>query len=121
MTWTQIPRAGALPPVRYPEVEGADLQLDPMGGKVLEVFQEGCCGVVFTVGSLMDASNAEYWMLPAGYQPTGSAASKVAVGTEDAKSLQDFIDVANRSWGPGCALVITGCVNYRGETAPRAP
>jgi hypothetical protein len=121
VTWKQIPRADALPPVKYPVVEGADLQLDPTGGKVLDLTQPGCAGVVFTVGGLQDASNAEYWMLPAEYKPAGRYASKVAVGTADAKSLQDFIDVANRSWGPGCMLVITGCINYHGEVAPRAP
>jgi hypothetical protein len=121
VVWTKIPPARALPPVRYPDVDGADLQIDPMARKVLHLIQERSRGLVFTVGGLLDASNAEYWMLPAGYQPAGSCASKVAVGTEDAESLQDFVDVANGSWGPGCMLVITGCINYRGEIAPRVP
>ncbi|WP_437303848.1 hypothetical protein [Sorangium sp. So ce388] len=145
--WAKIPPASRLPAPTYPDVGFSDFQLDPTGGRLLEVLQLRAGGVVlapnepleaagarlngamplearglaFAVNGLLDPASTEYWMLPAAYEPAGkSAAVAIKTGTQKAGSLQEFIDVANQGWSPGSTFVITGCVNYRGDTVPAA-
>ncbi|WP_437977954.1 hypothetical protein WMF11_15055 [Sorangium sp. So ce295] len=145
--WTKIPPASRLPAPTYPDVGICDFQLDPTGGRLFQVLQQRAVGLVlarnepfeaagvklnaamalearglaYVVNGLLDPASTEYWMLPAAYEPAGkSAAVAVKTGPQEAKSLQEFIDVANRGWGPGSTFVITGCINYRGERAPAA-
>lgn len=124
ITWTRIPPASRLPKPTYPEVGDGPLQLDPTGGKLLDVVDpaRGAHGIAFCVGGLAQESSDEYWMLPAQFQPAGkSARVAISVGQQDAKDLEQFVQVANRSWGPGGAFVITGCINHEGTAAPAFP
>lgn len=116
-TWTQIP--SELPKPTFPQVPGASYQLDYGRFHVLAVAQEHLRGLAYSVGSLSDPANAEYWMLPAEYKPAGATASiKVAEGAEKANTLAEFVAFANQSFRPGCAFAITGCVNYTGPAVP---
>lgn len=117
--WTQIPPASQLPDPSYPEGSGDPHQLDPVGGKVIQVSQGGDSGFAFTLDGLLDSSSAEYWMLPASFKAAGgSSTAAITKGSEDARSLDQFIDLANQSFGPGSQFVITGCVNYNGAQPP---
>jgi hypothetical protein len=117
--WIQIPKASHLPDPSYPEGLGDPHQLDPIGSKIIHISQDGCHGFAFTVNGLLDASSVEYWMLPSSYQPAGGGSTAaVTMESEVAHSLDQFIDHANQSFGPGCRLVITGCVNYSGFQPP---
>ena len=117
--WKHIPKAPRLPEPSYPEGPGDPHQLDPIGSKIIHVTQDACQGYAFTVNGLLDASSVEYWMLPSSYQPAGGTSTAgVAMGNEEAHSLDQFIDLANQSFGPGCLLIITGCVNYNGAQPP---
>ncbi|WP_437586795.1 hypothetical protein [Sorangium sp. So ce1000] len=145
--WAKIPPASRLPAPTYPDVGICDFQLDPTGGRLFQVLQQRAGarvfapnesfeaagvrlneampveaqGLAFVVNGLLDPASTEYWMLPAAYEPAGkSAAVAVKTGAQTAKSLQQFIDVANQGWGPGCTFVITGCINYCGDRAPAA-
>jgi hypothetical protein len=121
VTWKQIPKASALPTPTYPNVGAGSFQLDP-GGKVLYLLQDQLRGLAYTLGGLRDPSSAEYWMLPAAYKPAGvGGKAGINIGAENAGSLQEFVDLANQSFGTDCRFVITGCINYRGERAPAAP
>lgn len=120
VTWTQIPEAASLPAPTYPDIPGVSFQLDP-GGCIIMAGQQGEAGaaMVFTTRGLADASSVEYWMLLAGYQPSGAnATAGVSVGVQCVGSLDGFISTANRSFGDGASFVITGCVNYTGQRAP---
>jgi hypothetical protein len=122
LTWTRIPPDSKLPLPSYPPVTKGPFQLDPTGFRVLEVRQESSIGLAYSIGGLEDDLSAEYWMLPAGFQPAGAGReAEIALGAEEARSLDGFIDAANQRWSAGCLFVITGCVNRRGETAPGAP
>jgi hypothetical protein len=117
--WTQIPKAPQLLEPSYPEGLDHPHQLDPIGSKIIHVHQHACHGLAFTVNGLLDPSSIEYWMLPSSYQPAGGGeAAVIAMGSEGACSLDEFIDHANQSFGPGCRFIITGCVNYRGAQPP---
>jgi hypothetical protein len=123
VTWGQIPAEAMLPEPSYPQVPG-DYQLDPTPTHVCVAIQHEheLPGMIYCIGGLASSASAEYWMLPAGFQPAGANASvAVTGGTERAASLQGFIDVANRAWAPGCVLAITGCVNYTGAEPPAMP
>jgi hypothetical protein len=116
--WTRIPRASQLPDPSYPEGAGDSHQLDPLG-KVIRVRQEDIQGLAYTVNGLLDPSSAEYWMLPASYQPAGArSAVGISPGSEVVSSLDDFITLANESFLPGSVFVITGCSNYNGTAVP---
>ncbi|WP_437552550.1 hypothetical protein WME97_14755 [Sorangium sp. So ce367] len=146
-TWAKIPPASRLPAPTYPDVGICDFQLDPTGGRLFQVLQQRATGLVvaqnesfeaarvalneampvearglaFVVNGLLDPASTEYWMLPAAYEPAGKAAAvAVKTGAQRAKSLQEFINLANQAWGPGSRFVITGCINYCGETVPAA-
>lgn len=124
--WTQIPPASKLPDPSYPEGPGDSHQLDPTGSilpriYVEEIFNEPFGGgLAFTVDGLLSATSVEYWMLPGSYKPAGggSNVTRVALGSEEAQSLGEFIDLANKSFGAGSLFVITGCVNYNGAQPP---
>ncbi|WP_437570128.1 hypothetical protein [Sorangium sp. So ce542] len=132
-TWTQIPPASRMPMPTYPDVDADCAQLDP-DCKALEIVQNAIRGLVYTSPALASArasassaSTVEYWLLldeyaPAGgLKPTtvGAAGGRHVTLTDDpALALQKFIDLANASWKPGCAFVITGCVNHTGQFAP---
>ena len=114
--------ADALPKPQYPPDLDADSQLDPTGWSCLI----GSCSkspvIAFTLGGLVDTSNAEYWMLSASFgAKEGEDRLVVTPGGMVAGSLQEFVDTANAAWGPGCTFAIVGCVNYRGERAPAQP
>jgi hypothetical protein len=121
-TWTKIPAADSLPKARYPQVTGQSYQISPPTSQtVLELASDDAqpTGLVYTVDGLRDNSNREYWMLPAGSQPAGaSRRGHVRVGAAAAPTLQSYVDLANQQWGPGSVLVIVGCVNYKGPSAP---
>ena len=117
--WTQIPPADRLPDPTFPE-GGDAYQLDP-DIWAMECLQAQSKGLAFANGSLQDSSNVEYWMLPSQFQPAGKGATAaVSPGSLAARSLQEFVDTANRSFGPGCLFVIIGCVNYNGSHVPAA-
>lgn len=116
--WTTIPTK--LPQASFPP-DYPHVQLDPEPWKLIFVKQLHVQGLVFTHGGLRDASNIEYWMLPSSFQPAGAVAASVATSTEDVRSLEGFVGVANQSWSAGCSFVIIGCVNYKGANAPAAP
>jgi hypothetical protein len=121
-SWTQIPPADQLPSPTYPDLPGADFQLDHTRTHLLNLLHGQSRGLAYSVGSLSNSSSAEYWMLPSGYTPGGdSGTTSITTGSDAAASLAEFVGVANRSWGPGCCLAIVGCVNYRGENAPAMP
>lgn len=118
VSWARIPNNSKLPAPTYPPA-GDDLQLDPEGGRALDILQDGVRGHAFTIRGLTDASNAEYWLLTERFMPAGlGATAAVTVGAKAARTLQDFVNLANQSWGPGCVFCITGCVNYSGTAAP---
>jgi hypothetical protein len=117
--WTEIPPADDLPLPTFPQMPGASFQLDYTRYSALNVIQGSSYGLAYSINGVSDNSNAEYWMLPAGFQPAGEGAvAAVVPGSVPASSLQQFVDEANKTFGPGCLFVITGCVNYKGATAP---
>ncbi|MDI1442462.1 hypothetical protein [Polyangium sp. 6x1] len=121
VTWTQLPPASRLPKPTFPERPGSNYQLD-WTGKVADVLQEDWRGRAFVVRGLTQASSIEYWSLPARYQPAGNTrTAAVAVGVEEASSLDVFVEECNRTWSSGGTFVITGCINYHGPAAPFAP
>ncbi|WP_437607337.1 hypothetical protein WMF20_42000 [Sorangium sp. So ce834] len=120
--WTKIPPESMLPKPRFFGGMDDDFQLDPGGGKAIDVLQGAARGLAYSHRGVLDQSSVEYWVLPADFSPAGrNALLGIAPGSEKAASLPQFIEVANRAWGPGSALVITGCTNYRGDRAPAAP
>ncbi|WP_437657785.1 hypothetical protein [Sorangium sp. So ce1182] len=120
--WTKIPPALKLPKPRFFGGMGDEFQLDPGGGRAIDVLQGGIRGLAYSLGGVLDEASVEYWALPADFCAAGkNALLGIALGSAEAKSLPQFVDVANRAWGPGSALVITGCTNYRGDRAPAAP
>lgn len=123
VTWTTIPRELPLKGTHPTALgKGAIFQLDPTPWKALELHQGDLRGPVFTVGGMKDASNVEYWMLPANFQPAGGAsATKVVMGSEDVRSLDGFVDMANQGWAPGSSFAVIGCLNYTGSAAPATP
>lgn len=120
VVWTRIPSASSLPAPTYPSVPGRSYQLDPTPWKALQIRQLERMGHVYTTGGGLKAeSSAEYWALPAAYAPAGAeVTATVSAGTAEARSLQEFIDLSNASWGAGWSLAITGCINYQGEAPP---
>jgi hypothetical protein len=120
--WTKIPAVDSLPHARFPLVPGKSFQVFPSPNQnVLELASDDAqpTGLVYTLDGLHDNFNREYWMLPAGSQPAGgSRRAHVRVGTAAAPTLQSYVDLANHQWVPGSVLVIIGCVNYKGPTAP---
>lgn len=127
-TWTQLPPASKMPSPTYPAVDAEHAQLDP-DCRAHEVAQGSCRGLVFTrdTGSIKAHSTVEYWLLPDQYEPAGglksvtvgaAGGSDVTLSEDPAQALQQFIDLSSGSWRPGCAFVITGCVNYTGQSAP---
>ncbi|MDC3955179.1 hypothetical protein [Polyangium jinanense] len=121
VTWAQIPSVSQLPKPTFPELPGSNYQLD-YTGKVADVLQENWRGRAFVVRGLTQASSIEYWSLPARYQPAGSrGTTTVTVGTEEASSLDAFVEHSNRTWSTGSTFVITGCANYHGSATPFAP
>lgn len=122
VTWTRIPGTSDLPPPRFFERPDLSFQLDPTGGKIIDILQELFRGMAYTLDGLRDATSIEYWMLPASFKPAGKlSAATIRTGSQDASTLDDFLDIANRSWGEGCAFVITACTNYHGDRAPASP
>jgi hypothetical protein len=121
-TWTTIPAADSLPKARFPLVPGVNFQFVPPTSQTVLELASGAAqpiGLAYTLNGLHDSTNREYWMLPAGSQPAGgSSRTQVRVGTAAAPTLQSYVDLANHQWGPGSVLVIVGCVNYNGPSAP---
>lgn len=116
--WTRIPQASKLPLPSYPEGSDAPYQLDPLG-KAIDVMQNAVRGHAYTRNGLSDDASVEYWVLPTSYQPAGArSAVGISPGSKAASSLDHFIDIANESFLPGSAFVITGCVNFFGATPP---
>jgi hypothetical protein len=119
--WSQIPEVARLPGPNYP-LGPHPYQLDPTGVRILDVLQGSIRGLAYSVRGLQDPTSIEYWVLPAAYQPAGKTAKiNITAGLLAARSLQDFIDAANLTWGIGCTFVVTGCNNYHGSTAPSTP
>lgn len=125
--WDQIPTP--LPPPTYPP-QGSSFQLDPTGWTVINVNQwsTSLWGIAYTVQGLRDATatgkarNAEYWLLPRGFEPAGGAnRTSISVGTLAADSLERFTAQANGLWAPGAVLAITGCKSHYGDVAPAEP
>jgi len=133
-TWTEIPPASQMPPPTYPDVDAEPAQIDPWC-IALDVTQDERRGLVFTTADdTRVEATVEYWLLPDHYEPAGgsksasigaeaagSSAVSAGVAADPGDSFQRFIDLANQSWKPGCCFVITGCVNYTGESAPANP
>jgi len=126
VTWGKaIPSASSLPQATYPPEGAEHMQLD-FRTQAIKIQQVGNTGIAFTVGSLSENTSVEYWALSpsyvaAGGSSTSGAVTSIATGTDPAESLQDFINLANKTWTPGSRFVITGCVNYRGADVPRVP
>lgn len=119
--WSQIPEVSRLPDPHFP-LGPSPFQLDPTGVRILDVLQGSIRGLAYSLRGLQDPTNIEYWMLPATYLPAGKTAkANITAGLLAARSLQDFIDTANLTWGPGSSFVVTGCNNYHGSSAPSAP
>jgi hypothetical protein len=127
--WDQIPTK--LPAPVYPP-EGDSFQLDPTGAHPISVLQWGTdlWGMAWTEDGLRDASatstgrarNAEYWFLPAGFQPAGAGGkTSIAVGSLRAEGLDQFVALANQRWAPGAVLAITGCKNHFNQVPPLFP
>ncbi len=122
--WTRIPPASELPEPSYPPGPGDPHQLDPLS-KVLRLQQDVVRGLAYTTDGLispegqLNPSSAEYWLLSALYRPAGARGTvTISPGSEEVTSLDAFIDLANQSFQPGSAFVITGCLNYSGTAAP---
>ncbi len=120
-TWKQIPSADDLPKPSFPDRPGSNFQLDYLDGKVIRVVQDDWMGRAYVVRGLSQESSIEYWVLPARYVPAGEARTRVSTGSEQARSLSEFVEMNQSSWTPGATLIITGCLNYTGEAAPFAP
>jgi len=125
--WDQIPLT--LPPPTYP-TQGSSFQLDPTGYHVINVNQwsTNLWGIAYTVQGLCDATatgkawNAEYWLLPSGFEPAGGTnRTSISVGTLPADSLERFVMQANTLWAPGAVFAITGCKSHFGQVAPAEP
>jgi hypothetical protein len=120
--WTKIPAVDSLPKARYPHVPGKSFQLEPPKTQtVLELASADAqpTGLAYTLDGVHDGFNREYWMLPAGSQAAGGIRrAQVRVGAAAAPTLQSYVDLANQQWAPGSVLVVVGCVNYKGESAP---
>lgn len=118
-TWTKIPLEGDLPLPTYPPTAGAPFQLDYTRTHALDIVQGVYRGLAYSINGVKDLGNAEYWSLPAGFHPAGmSAVASVSPSSVSATSLQQFLNEANKSFGPGSAFVIIGCVNYKGAAPP---
>lgn len=118
--WTSIPGTlDGLPVPTYPPFSG-NYQLDPDGGHALSLRTSSAApGWVYAVGGLTDKTSAEYWLLTDGHVPAGTSSTlEVSASTREVGDLDGFVALANQTWGEGCALAITGCVNYRGDRAP---
>lgn len=119
--WNKIPSGERLPTPSFPDRPGSSYQLDYYEGKIIDVLQEHERGRAYVVRGINEESSIEYWLLPARYQPAGSARTQVNVGNENAASLNGFVDSCQSFWGTGSTFVITGCLNYTGAAAPFAP
>jgi len=115
VTWTHIPPS--LPSPVYPS-GFSDYQLD-FTLVALEVFRDKWRGRVYAEGIITEPSSKEYWSLPSGFLPAGKTAQlRVGAGEGSTPTRDAFIALANETFGPGSAFVITGCVNYQGAAPP---
>lgn len=121
LTWKQIPTAGNLPEASFPDLPGADFQLDYMDGRLIELLQGDDRGFAYVVRGLSDESSIEYWLLPARFEPAGKARTAVSMGNDNAGSLDGFVERCQSSWSSEATFIITGCLNYTGKAAPFAP
>lgn len=120
-TWNALPSAEKLPNPTFPDRPGAGFQLDYLEGKLIDVRQEDGRGLAYVVRGLDDESSIEYWVLSGQFQPAGAARTEVKPSRVEASSLEAFVVQAQSSWNAGATMVLTGCLNHHGETAPFAP
>jgi hypothetical protein len=121
--WNKIPdpppgptfsAALSLQPVPY--------QLDDGTGKIA---QGTVASYVYSIGSVINSSNTEYWVLPYGYVPAGSlpgGMTSITPAQSLGVGLSGFIAAMNKNyWRKGSALSVTGNTNYRGLHPPANP
>lgn len=120
-TWQQIPTAEKLPDASFPDRPGSNFQLDYMDGRIIDVLQDDRLGWAYVVRGLAHESSIEYWALPARYEPAGKATTAVSLSKDGVGSLDEFVARCQSSWTSGSTFIVTGCLNYTGESAPFAP
>lgn len=121
VTWKNLPTGENLPKPSFPDIPGSSFQLDYLDGRLLEVKQEDRVGLAYVVRGLDSESSIEYWVLPARYKPAGPNITTISVGNTEAAALDQFVAQCQSAWTSGATLVVTGCLNYNGETPPFAP
>ena len=73
-SWNKIPAASELPDANFPPCED-NLQTEYRVGGALKIQQNGCEGLLFTIGNMSGRSSVEYWMLPSSYEAAGGTCS----------------------------------------------
>ena len=121
VTWTEIPPSKGLPPPSFPNRSGASFQLDWNECSFPCVRQGDLCGYGYVIDGLTKGSSVEYWLLPADYVPAAAPTSIAPSLTCLAGSLDEFVQLTNKSWQPGATFCITGCINYKGNAPPLVP
>lgn len=128
MRWDTLP--GNAPEPTYPR----DARFNPPkqldgGGKITqgpayEGFVYAVDGGRLKSGGPMTRSK-EYWLLPEGYRPAGSASAPPTAIAPDGRyeHTAHFLEVMRGEgrWQAGGVFITTGCVNYTGHGPPDAP
>lgn len=116
VTWTSLPEAGKVPYVQYPDIEGANFQIDVTGGKVLDIRQEAIQGLAVAFAGPKVSTSCEYWCTGPAFRPAGGDTSvEMTAGTRIAGDLKEFLRLAAPAWTRGSALSVVGCVTYQGD------